>query len=257
MKKVSVWPLAVLYMLLGIAYAADRLLFTDLSTGFSQGSCWLRYAAAAAALLAMAPAVCAIPRKKQYAQGGSPWALMVLAAVCLAGASAAQLYRHGFALSIHTVHALLQLGTAVYLIRLAVWRKGGHAEAPAHSALWGIGACASLYLLVPMRFMLHQSSIVRVGNTLHLLSALAALLFATVCLRQVYLPGSVSARKLCAAGLAAFLLCSCQGAASLVVPAASQTAEELLQGLALAVIGLLGLCMALRSVRQDQAQRQQ
>ena len=42
MKKVSVWPLAVLYMLLGIAYAADRLLFTDLSTGFSQGSCWLR-----------------------------------------------------------------------------------------------------------------------------------------------------------------------------------------------------------------------
>ena len=83
MKKVSVWPLAVLYMLLGIAYAADRLLFTDLSTGFSQGSCWLRYAAAAAALLAMAPAVCAIPRKKQYAQGGSPWALMVLAAICL------------------------------------------------------------------------------------------------------------------------------------------------------------------------------
>ena len=182
---------------------------------------------------------------------------MVLAAVCLAGASAAQLYRHGFALSIHTVHALLQLGTAVYLIRLAVWRKGGHAEAPAHSALWGIGACASLYLLVPMRFMLHQSSIVRVGNTLHLLSALAALLFATVCLRQVYLPGSVSARKLCAAGLAAFLLCSCQGAASLLVPAAGQTAEEALQGLARAVIGLLGLCMALRSVRQDQAQRQQ
>ena len=30
-----------------------------------------------------------------------------------------------------------------------------------------------------------------------------------------------------------------------------------MQGLALAVIGLLGLCMALRSVRQDQAQRQQ
>ena len=151
----------------------------------------------------------------------------------------------------------MQLGTAVYLIRLAVWRKDGHAEAPAHSALWGIGACASLYLLVPMRFMLHQSSIVRVGSTLHLLSALAALLFATVCLRQVYLPGSVSARKLCAAGLAAFLLCSCQGAASLLVPAAGQTAEEFLQGLALAVIGLLGLCMALRSVRQDQAQRQQ
>ena len=148
MKKVSVWPLAVLYMLLGIAYAADRLLFTDLSTGFSQGSCWLRYAAAAAALLAMAPAVCAIPRKKQSPQGGSPWALMVLAAVCLAGASAAQLYRHGFALSIHTVHALLQLGTAVYLIQLAVWRKGGHAEAPAHSALWGIAACPSRRLYI-------------------------------------------------------------------------------------------------------------
>ena len=262
MKKLWTVLTAVLYVALGVAYAVDRAVFTSTATGFSQGAYWLRYLILAGALLFMLPAVLKIPaRQPVRPAGGLARVLSALLTISFTAASAAEFMTYGIGSLVHAAHALLQLGTAAYMLWFTLQKKSRRrSRAPAHSAIWGILACASLYLLVPMRFMFHQSSLVRIGSTMQLLSALAALLFATACLRRIYLPESACGRPLCASGFAAFLLCTCQGVAALLAEGAG-TPESLFTTLALAVLGLAGLYATVlccfSSARQNQAQRQQ
>lgn len=259
MKKCWIWFLTVIYVAAGVAYGADRLYFTS-AEGYSQGAYGLRYLILAALLLLMLPAVLSIPAGRRGCPAGAACRVFAgVLAICFTAASAAEIVFYGAGDLIHTAHAVLQLGTAAYLAWLAFWKPLGTTQLPPHSAVWGIAACASLYLLVPMRFMNHQSSLVRVGNTMQLLSALAALLFATVCLRRIYVPESACGRALCASGLSAFLLCTCQEAARLAVGEAADP-EALFTSAALAVLGFAGLYAAVSCrglVRQDQAAGQQ
>ena len=261
MKKIWVFLTAALYIALGAAYGANRYFLTDSATGFSESPYWLQYLLLAAGMAFMLPLIFAIRPSQRVELGGASFrSLLMVLGVWFAVASIAEIVQHGADSALYSIHAVLQLGTAAWVIWLAVWSKN-HAAPPRHSALWGILACASLYLLVPMRFMTHQSSIVRVGNTMQLLSALAALLFAASCLRRVYLPSGNYARQLCATGLCAFLLCSCQGAAALLTASRdSVTAQNYATNFALLVLGIVGLytavCCAKESVGQDQAQRQ-
>lgn len=245
MRKNWLRLIAVLYLVLGAAYGADRLLLTDAATGFSVEPYWLRYGIMAAALLALLPLAMAIPGKSPAETPGSGYRWLALLAGCGFAACGAAYALAGKEVQ-YKLLGILQLGSAIWLLAVFLRRSVGSTEPPTQGALPGIAATLSLYMLVPVRFMVHQTGIVRVGPTVQILSALAALVFAVCHLRLVQIPQFSSSRMVCASGMAAFLFCTCLEGSGMLAQWLQQEAEatELLCAAAMACVGLLGLYCA-------------
>lgn len=211
MKKAnSIFTLSMC-ALLGVLHMADLLLFTDITTGFvTVGNIAIRYAALGAGVL-----VCLVPMLYKKDKIGE---------VCFAkahfvalGACGAISEMYGFFTIICFAFGklgLLSLCIGILFILFGVFvfitalRKNGTCTRP--QMYLGLLGTLALYLLVLMRFITRTSSLYRLAPTLGILSAMAALLFATYFIKVLALePAARPYKGLAVFGQLCFLLCTC------------------------------------------------
>ena len=247
--------------LLAAFWTADQILWQDRETGFcAVGSAWPRYLLVLLVLAAALLPALRRSREKTVLLKNTPAlaALRIGMALCAAAAGTLFLlpaFSSGYDLWKLALGALL-LVTAVWLgLRCRLGREESLTR-PEANALGGTAAALSLYVLTLERFVAHQTGLARVGATMSIFSAVAALLLAGYWLRLAYLPNEASPRGLYLRGVPAFLLCTClelpqslcQARFGLLSPA------ELLCSLGLALFGLAGLLAAVQSGSQSRAE---
>ncbi len=230
------WLVLALCLGAGALRMADLLLCTDPATGFVLR--WPVLArclalAAAVALLrlaarsaAAAPAVLARPDRAL--------AVMLLAAGVLCAASAGT-----------AVERLLAWAAAAGFALLA-WQAGAR---PARgSALCGLLPLPWLLWLAAQRAIFAPSAVTRLGATLCVVSAVAALAFFAALLRLLYVPAQPGTAMLFTTGAACFLFCACIELPQTVCEWAwgAATLREMLCAGVLACLGAGGLLCAWR-----------
>ena len=105
---------------------------------------------------------------------------------------------------------ILECLCAVWLSTLGRrWLSPGEWKTPAGGLYLAVAGSLLFYWNVLMRFMENSSSWHRVTPTAAVWQELAALLFLSALARALYLPQPGNRKALCAAGLAAFVLCLC------------------------------------------------
>ena len=199
-------------VLLGLGRGADLAFATDAATGLcTAGAVWWRYLALGAVVLAAVLAGRSRPLPPEPLRSRRPAAgvLAFAGAVCMLAAGAAQ-----FVLAAGTVSTfvriLLEVACAVWLSNLGrSWLRRDGWKTPAGGLPLAIAGSALFYWNVLMRFMENSSSWHRVTPTAAVWQELAALLFLSALARALYLPQPGNRKALCAAGLAAFVLCLC------------------------------------------------
>lgn len=207
----------------------DLVNFTDLDTGFvTVGSVWWRYGAIALlVVLALVGGFMAAKRPVSNERGCavSGCVLLALGLLCTLqnvvdaylGLNLAALLQGGLTIQgwVSTVDtatagvALLGLLCAAWLFSVALSLFGGSYRLPAGGIALGMLGNFYLYAMLISRFAANQSSYHRIDPTVSVFAAAAAIWFTTVLLRAIYYPESAIGRKLYAAGLACFYLCTC------------------------------------------------
>ncbi len=252
----------------------DLVNFIDLDTGFvAVGSVWWRYGAIALlVLLSIAGSFMAAKRpagieRGSAAAGGVVFAVAVLCAVqnavdatlglnfaALAQGSAGS-WRAGIDAAAVGI-ALLGLVCAAWLFSGALSLFGGSYRLPAGGVALGMLGNLYLYALLISRFSANQSSYHRLDPTVSVFAAAAAIWFTSALLRAVYYPQSAIGRKLYAAGLACFYLCTCfalpQGICDMMV--GNITFGALGEVILFAGFGVLGAVYATRALGKDIAE---
>lgn len=250
----KIFPLVLaLCLLILVGRIVDLCLFTEAATGFvTAGPVWLRYAlpamVACGAYLAghFAAARPAALLGRCAPLGG----LMLAGGVLLAGAGLAG------------APAILALGSRWFVVLdcLApfvggIWLLvyGPRAFAPLGDkdtvpapALTGLPLPLCFAWLVVRRFAVAPAAVVRLGCTLRVLSAVAALLFASALLKLFFVPGQPVGHTVFATGMNCFLFATCCELPQAVFEALHGTAtvSSLLLALGLGVWGLCGLVCA-------------
>lgn len=246
MKRFATCLAALVCAAAGVVRWLDLAAYTDPATGFvTYGPVWARYAVGGGVLAVLALAsLLACRRPMALARPSRALGAYSLAVgtgfTAYAGAQFSRLFSglEGLALA----QAVLYLLTGLWFFLLATSQLSGGLKSPTRSAAAGLIGTLSLYLLTVVRFGFQPSGIVRIGPTVEVFSALAALLFCAALVKLVYLRGAKSARWLHFAGLAAFFLCTCLELPQTVFSwqAGEAGLPDLCESGLLALLGLLG-----------------
>lgn len=260
-------PHAVVVLILGLAMAglhlADLLLWADADTGFAvSGSVWLRYIPWLAALvLPYLPARRAASQPVGLQDVNKPLGVcMALAGAVLlaAGVSAGgtvqyavrypELFAGSYPVWAAWANLLLPIFCGAWLLNYSVRAFQGFGlqrQKVGSPLLAGVVPLFFLWKLI-WRFQFTPASLYRLPCTLRVLSAVAALLLATVLIKVFIVPGLPCGHTLYAAGTGAFLLCTGLELPQTLFEASRGmlSQPDLLTGLGIGLFGLCGLVCA-------------
>lgn len=255
--------LAVCLVLLALRLA-DLALFTDLHTGFVSA---LPYWPRIALPLAGAAASYVFSRKAAPTPKGLLFACPPLG-ICLMGAGAALGAHTWFSFAAQAAggaalpDTIGMIASAVSALWLLVFGARcfvplADLSRPPLPCLTALPLTFCFLWLIIYRVAVAPASVMRLGCTLQVLSAAAALLFTTALLRVFLTPGLAIGHGVFATGMNAFLLCTChelpQTAAAYAAGAAD--AREMAAAAALALVGLAGLLCAWLAAGEDAARQ--
>ena len=243
----------------------DLVNFCDLTTGFVLlGPVWARYLCMAMVLsLGVLASFLAARRPSGLVRRSMSLGLLCLLAggafAALAGVQLAALLGGAEADVLETAQTMLYLLTALWLLLLGISRVAGSTVAPSGSAWTGILGTFAFYLLTVRRFCFNPSGIVRIVPTVQVFSALSALVLLQGAVKAFYLPHLPVGRGLFFRGYLAFFFCTCLEAPQAVCLylGGQYTLAQLAEGLALGVIGLIGLRCAALTVGEEQSEQQE
>ena len=243
----------------------DLVNFCDLTTGFVLlGPVWARYLCMAMVLsLGVLASFLAAQRPSGLVRRSMSLGLLCLLAggafAALAGVQLAALLGGAEADVLETAQTVLYLLTALWLLLLGISRVAGSTVAPSGSAWTGILGTFAFYLLTVRRFCFNPSGIVRIVPTVQVFSALSALVLLQGAVKAFYLPHLPIGRGLFFRGYLAFFFCTCLEAPQAVCLylGGQYTLAQLAEGLALGVIGLIGLRCAALTVGKEQSEQQE
>ena len=243
----------------------DLVNFCDLTTGFVLlGPVWARYLCMAMVLsLGVLASFLAARRPSGLVRRSMSLGLLCLLAggafAALAGVQLAALLGGAEADVLETAQTVLYLLTALWLLLLGISRVAGSTVAPSGSAWTGILGTFAFYLLTVRRFCFNPSGIVRIVPTVQVFSALSALVLLQGAVKAFYLPHLPVGRELFFRGYLAFFFCTCLEAPQAVCLylGGQYTLAQLAEGLALGVIGLIGLRCAALTVGEEQPEQQE
>lgn len=243
----------------------DLVNFCDLTTGFVLlGLVWARYLCMAMVLsLGVLASFLAARRPSGLVRRSMSLGLLCLLAggafAALAGVQLAALLGGAEADVLETAQTVLYLLTALWLLLLGISRVAGSTVAPSGSAWTGILGTFAFYLLTVRRFCFNPSGIVRIVPTVQVFSALSALVLLQGAVKAFYLPHLPVGRGLFFRGYLAFFFCTCLEAPQAVCLylGGQYTLAQLAEGLALGVIGLIGLRCAALTVGEEQPEQQE
>lgn len=243
----------------------DLVNFCDLTTGFVLlGPVWARYLCMAMVLsLGVLASFLAARRPSGLVRRSMSLGLLCLLAggafAALAGVQLAALLGGAEADVLETAQTVLYLLTALWLLLLGISRVAGSTVAPSGSAWTGILGTFAFYLLTVRRFCFNPSGIVRIVPTVQVFSALSALVLLQGAVKAFYLPHLPIGRGLFFRGYLAFFFCTCLEAPQAVCLylGGQYTLAQLAEGLALGVIGLIGLRCAVLTVGEEQSEQQE
>lgn len=243
----------------------DLVNFCDLTTGFVLlGPVWARYLCMAMVLsLGVLASFLAARRPSGLVRRSMSLGLLCLLAggafAALAGVQLAALLGGAEADVLETAQTVLYLLTALWLLLLGISRVAGSTVAPSGSAWTGILGTFAFYLLTVRRFCFNPSGIVRIVPTVQVFSALSALVLFQGAVKAFYLPHLPIGRGLFFRGYLAFFFCTCLEAPQAVCLylGGQYTLAQLAEGLALGVIGLIGLRCAALTVGEEQPEQQE
>ena len=243
----------------------DLVNFCDLTTGFvTLGPVWARYLCMALVLsLGVLASFLAARRPSGLVRRSMSLGLLCLLAggafAALAGVQLAALLGGREADVLETAQTVLYLLTALWLLLLGISRVAGSTVAPSGSAWTGILGTFAFYLLTVRRFCFNPSGIVRIVPTVQVFSALSALVLLQGAVKAFYLPHLPVGRGLFFRGYLAFFFCTCLEAPQAVCLylGGQYTLAQLAEGLALGVIGLIGLRCAALTVGEEQPEQQE
>ena len=243
----------------------DLVNFCDLTTGFVLlGPVWARYLCMAMVLsLGVLASFLAARRPSGLVRRSMSLGLLCLLAggafAVLAGVQLAALLGGAEADVLETAQTVLYLLTALWLLLLGISRVAGSTVAPSGSAWTGILGTFAFYLLTVRRFCFNPSGIVRIVPTVQVFSALSALVLLQGAVKAFYLPHLPIGRGLFFRGYLAFFFCTCLEAPQAVCLylGGQYTLAQLAEGLALGVIGLIGLRCAALTVGDEQPEQQE
>ena len=243
----------------------DLVNFCDLTTGFVLlGPVWARYLCMAMVLsLGVLASFLAARRPSGLVRRSMSLGLLCLLAggafAALAGVQLAALLGGAEADVLETAQTVLYLLTALWLLLLGISRVAGSTVAPSGSAWTGILGTFAFYLLTVRRFCFNPSGIVRIVPTVQVFSALSALVLLQGAVKTFYLPHLPVGRGLFFRGYLAFFFCTCLEAPQAVCLylGGQYTLAQLAEGLALGVIGLIGLRCAALTVGEEQPEQQE
>ena len=241
----------------------DLVNFCDLTTGFvTLGPVWARYLCMALVLsLGVLASFLAARRPSGLVRRSMSLGLLCLLAggafAELAGVQLAALLGGREADVLETAQTVLYLLTALWLLLLGISRVAGSTVAPSGSAWTGILGTFAFYLLTVRRFCFNPSGIVRIVPTVQVFSALSALVLLQGAVKAFYLPHLPVGRGLFFRGYLAFFFCTCLEAPQAVCLylGGQYTLAQLAEGLALGVIGLIGLRCAALTVGDEQPEQ--
>lgn len=241
----------------------DLVNFCDLTTGFvTLGPVWARYLCMALVLsLGVLASFLAARRPSGLVRRSMSLGLLCLLAggafAALAGVQLAALLGGREADVLETTQTVLYLLTALWLLLLGISRVAGSTVAPSGSAWTGILGTFAFYLLTVRRFCFNPSGIVRIVPTVQVFSALSALVLLQGAVKAFYLPHLPVGRGLFFRGYLAFFFCTCLEAPQAVCLylGGQYTLAQLAEGLALGVIGLIGLRCAALTVGDEQPEQ--
>ena len=243
----------------------DLVNFCDLTTGFVLlGPVWARYLCMAMVLsLGVLASFLAAWRPSGLVRRSMSLGLLCLLAggafAALAGVQLAALLGGAEADVLETAQTVLYLLTALWLLLLGISRVAGSTVAPSGSAWTGILGTFAFYLLTVRRFCFNPSGIVRIVPTVQVFSTLSALVLLQGAVKAFYLPHLPVGRGLFFRGYLAFFFCTCLEAPQAVCLylGGQYTLAQLAEGLALGVIGLIGLRCAALTVGEEQPEQQE
>ena len=243
----------------------DLVNFCDLTTGFVLlGPVWARYLCMAMVLsLGVLASFLAARRPSGLVRRSMSLGLLCLLAggafAALAGVQLAALLGGAEADVLETAQTVLYLLTALWLLLLGISRVAGSTVAPSGSAWTGILGTFAFYLLTVRRFCFNPSGIVRIVPTVQVFGALSALVLLQGAVKAFYLPHLPVGRGLFFRGYLAFFFCTCLEAPQAVCLylGGQYTLAQLAEGLALGVIGLIGLRCAALTVGEEQSEQQE
>ena len=243
----------------------DLVNFCDLTTGFVLlGPVWARYLCMAMVLsLGVLASFLAARRPSGLVRRSMSLGLLCLLAggafAALAGVQLAALLGGAEADVLETAQTVLYLLTALWLLLLGISRVAGSTVAPSGSAWTGILGTFAFYLLTVRRFCFNPSGIVRIVPTVQVFSALSVLVLLQGAVKAFYLPHLPVGRGLFFRGYLAFFFCTCLEAPQAVCLylGGQYTLAQLAEGLALGVIGLIGLRCAALTVGEEQSEQQE
>lgn len=243
----------------------DLVNFCDLTTGFVLlGPVWARYLCMAMVLsLGVLASFLAARRPSGLVRRSMSLGLLCFLAggafAALAGVQLAALLGGAEADVLETAQTVLYLLTALWLLLLGISRVAGSTVAPSGSAWTGILGTFAFYLLTVRRFCFNPSGIVRIVPTVQVFSALSALVLLQGAVKAFYLPHLPVGRGLFFRGYLAFFFCTCLEAPQAVCLylGGQYTLAQLAEGLALGVIGLIGLRCAALTVGEEQSEQQE
>lgn len=241
----------------------DLVNFCDLTTGFvTLGPVWARYLCMALVLsLGVLASFLAARRPSGLVRRSMSLGLLCLLAggafAALAGVQLAALLGGREADVLETTQTVLYLLTALWLLLLGISRVAGSTVAPSGSAWTGILGTFAFYLLTVRRFCFNPSGIVRIVPTVQVFSALSALVLLQGAVKAFYLPHLPVGRGLFFRGYLAFFFCTCLEAPQAVCLylGGQYTLAQLAEGLALGVIGVIGLRCAALTVGDEQPEQ--
>lgn len=241
----------------------DLVNFCDLTTGFvTLGPVWARYLCMALVLsLGVLASFLAARRPSGLVRRSMSLGLLCLLAggafAALAGVQLAALLGGAEADALETAQTVLYLLTALWLLLLGISRVAGSTVAPSGSAWTGILGTFAFYLLTVRRFCFNPSGIVRIVPTVQVFSALSALVLLQGAVKAFYLPHLPVGRGLFFRGYLAFFFCTCLEAPQAVCLylGGQYNLAQLAEGLALGVIGLIGLRCAALTVGDEQPEQ--
>ena len=243
----------------------DLVNFCDLTTGFVLlGPVWARYLCMAMVLsLGVLASFLAARRPSGLVRRSMSLGLLCLLAggafAALAGVQLAALLGGAEADVLETAQTVLYLLTALWLLLLGISRVAGSTVAPSGSAWTGILGTFAFYLLTVRRFCFNPSGIVRFVPTVQVFCALSALVLLLGAVKAFYLPHLPVGWGLFFRGYLAFFFCTCLEAPQAVCLylGGQYTLAQLAEGLALGVIGLIGLRCAALTVGEEQSEQQE
>ncbi len=242
----------------------DLVNYTDLSTGFVQvGSVWLRYGAIAVlAVVALLASFMAAKRPENLEKNAPVSAGIAFAAAALfAGEAALRFvvqYNADIFFAESLVYVILGFIAAVWLALFGISTLSAPYRLPQGGAVLGIMGSFYWYFLLVMRFADNNSSFYRMGPTVEVFAAAAALAFITVLVRATYFPQSGVGRLVYFTGMLAFYVGTCfefpQTLCDFI--AGTQTFGTLLQSSLIAIIGVFGAVSAQRCMGAEKKEEQ-